>query len=106
MKLRMPTVDDLHERRERHLARSRAYRIAFGLAAVTLVLIGLVLWLFPVVPGGVLAFVGLAMLALEFAWAERLLTRALGAVERFRDRRRRHPETRNDAKEAERREAV
>ena len=102
----MPTAADVRARRARHLARGRTYRIAFALAGFTLTLIGIVLWLFPVVPGGILAFVGRAMLALEFAWAERLLGRSLDIVERYRARRAPRREARDDAQDEQRREAV
>ena len=79
----------VHAERERHLERGRVYRVAFAIAGFTVTIVGLVLWLFPVVPGGALMFVGLAMLALEFAWAERLLERSLALAERVGDRFRR-----------------
>lgn len=83
---RHPLLARLHTRRERHLQRSRLYRVGFAVAGFALTIVGLVLWLFPVVPGGALTFVGLAMLALEFAWAEKLLAHSLRLVERVRRR--------------------
>ena len=76
-------VDRLQERKDVHRQRSRAYRIAFGLAGFVVLLAGVVLSL-PFVPGPglLLVAVGLAMLALEFAWAERLLARILDRLER------------------------
>jgi uncharacterized protein (TIGR02611 family) len=75
-------VERLQERKELHKRRSRAYRIAFGAAGFAVVLTGLVLSL-PFVPGPglLLVAIGLGMLALEFAWAERLLARILERLE-------------------------
>ena len=67
-------------RRERHLRRSRAYRVAFTIAAFAIVLGGLALVPLPG-PGWAIVFVGLGMLALEFKWAERLMERILDRFE-------------------------
>lgn len=50
---------------------NRLYRIAVGLLGATIVVVGLVLVPLPG-PGWVIVFVGLAVLATEFAWAARL----------------------------------
>ena len=80
---RHPLLERLHARRERHARRSLAYRVAFAGAGFAVVAGGIVLSL-PLVPGpGIpLVAVGLAMLALEFAWAERLLARVVHGVDR------------------------
>jgi len=80
-------IDRVRHRREQHKRRSRAYRIAFGIAGFVVLLGGIVLSL-PFVPGPglVLVAVGLGMLALEFAWAERLLERIIGRVEQASER--------------------
>ena len=80
-------IERVRERKERHRQRGRAYRIAFGIAGFAVLLGGVALSL-PLVPGpGVpLIAVGLAMLALEFAWAERLLERVLDRVEQMGER--------------------
>ena len=80
---RHPLLDRLHARRERHARRSLAYRVGFGAAGFAVVAAGVVLSL-PLVPGpGIpLIVVGLAMLALEFDWAERLLERIVLRVDR------------------------
>lgn len=77
----------MRHRREQHKQRSRAYRIAFGIAGFVVLLGGVVLSL-PFVPGPglLLVAVGLAMLALEFAWAERLLERILDRLEQAGER--------------------
>ena len=66
----------LAERREEHARRSRFYRIGFAIAGATVTLAGLTMLVTPG-PAFVVIPIGLAMLALEFAWAERLLDRAL-----------------------------
>jgi hypothetical protein len=80
-------IDRLEERRERHSGRSRTYRIAFAAVAFALLLAGVVLSL-PLVPGPGLPLiaVALAMLALEFDWAERLLRRVAHRVEQVEER--------------------
>ena len=79
----MKQLDQLEARKARHKQRAPAYRISFALVGGILVVAGIVLSL-PLVPGpGVaLVAVGLAMLALEFDLAERLLRRVLERVER------------------------
>ncbi len=73
----------LHERRARHLERKRIYRVAFAVSGFLVLVAGIVLAL-PLVPGPglLLVAIGLGMLALEFSWAERLLTRTLLRLER------------------------
>jgi uncharacterized protein (TIGR02611 family) len=70
----------LEDRREHHLEHGTLYRVAFALAGFTVLLAGLAML---VLPGPALAVipVGLAMLALEFAWAERLLEVAVDKAE-------------------------
>ena len=72
--------EKLEERREYHLERGRLYRVAFALAGFTVFLAGLAML---VLPGPALAVIpiGLAMLALEFAWAEKLLEIAVDKAE-------------------------
>ena len=80
-------IDRLEERRERHAQRHKLYRIGFGVAAVLVLLAGTILSL-PLVPGPGLPLVavGLAMLALEFAWAERLLRRIAHRIDQVEER--------------------
>lgn len=72
--------EKLEERREYHAEHGRLYRVAFALAGFTVFLGGLALL---VLPGPAFAVipVGLAMLALEFAWAEKLLEIAIDKAE-------------------------
>jgi uncharacterized protein (TIGR02611 family) len=69
-------VERLEARRETHKQRSRAYRVGFA-ALGMLILAGGVVMLVTPGPAFVLIPIGLAMLALEFAWAEQLLERSL-----------------------------
>ena len=73
-------AEKLQRRRERHLKRSKAYRVAFMVLAFVVVLGGLALVPLPG-PGWAIVFVGLGMLALEFDWAERLMEKALNRIE-------------------------
>jgi uncharacterized protein (TIGR02611 family) len=76
-------IERVRHRKELHKQRGRAYRIAFGIAGFVVLLGGIFLSL-PFVPGPGLLFVaiGLGMLALEFAWAERVLERTLERMSR------------------------
>jgi uncharacterized protein (TIGR02611 family) len=53
-----------------------AKRIAVTIAGVLVLLVGLAGLLLPVLPGWLLIFVGLGILATEYVWARRLLERA------------------------------
>jgi len=70
----------LAERREAHVRRSRIYRFLFGVAGAAVTLTGVAMLITPG-PAFVVIPIGLAMLALEFAWAEHLLDRALKQAE-------------------------
>jgi uncharacterized protein (TIGR02611 family) len=72
--------EQLAERREAHARRSRFYRIGFTIVGATVTLAGIAMLVTPG-PAFVVIPIGLAMLALEFAWAERLLDRALDQAE-------------------------
>jgi uncharacterized protein (TIGR02611 family) len=69
-------LDGLTERRERHRERSRLIRVAVALAGFLVVLVGIIMIPLPG-PGLLVVAVGLATLALEFAWAEHLLERTV-----------------------------
>ena len=66
----------LAERREEHLERGTFYRVVFAIAGVIVTLAGVAMLVTPG-PALVIIPIGLAMLALEFAWAERALDHAL-----------------------------
>jgi uncharacterized protein (TIGR02611 family) len=76
-----PIIERLQARRERHLARGRIYRIVFAGAGFTVLVAGLALLVLPG-PGIFVIVIGLTLLALEFAWAERMLERAIDRMER------------------------
>jgi uncharacterized protein (TIGR02611 family) len=76
-------IERLLARREHHQTRSRAYRIGWGILGGLVLLAGVVMLITPG-PAFVLIPIGLAMLALEFEWAERLLGHALVQAERAR----------------------
>ena len=76
-------MERLQKRRERHLARGRLYRLVFAVAGFTVLLVGVALLVLPG-PGLVVIVVGLTILALEFAWAERMLERMIDRMERAR----------------------
>jgi uncharacterized protein (TIGR02611 family) len=69
-------IEKLEERRESHRERGRLFRIGFGLVGAMILVGGLVMLVTPG-PAFVLIPIGLAMLSLEFVWAERLLERSL-----------------------------
>jgi uncharacterized protein (TIGR02611 family) len=78
-----PIIEHLRMRRERHLARSRLYRLVLAVAGFTVLLVGLALLVLPG-PGLLVIVLGLTILALEFAWAERMLERTVDRMERAR----------------------
>ncbi len=69
-------IQRLRERREAYKGYGRAYRIAWVTAGVIVVVAGLAMIVLPG-PALVVIPIGLAMLSLEFAWAERLLDSTL-----------------------------
>ena len=76
-----PASERLAERRRRHIQRGKLYRGGVVALGVLITLAGVVMVVAPG-PAFVLIPVGLGLLALEFAWAERLLGRALDYAER------------------------
>ncbi len=69
-------IEKLEARRATHRDRSRFYRIAFAVVGVAILVGGVVMLVTPG-PAFVLIPIGLAMLSLEFVWAERLLEKSL-----------------------------
>lgn len=78
-------VEKVRERRERHRQRSRIVRAAVALAGFVVVLAGLAAIPLPG-PGLLIVAAGLAILALEFAWAERWLERTIEQVDAAGDK--------------------
>jgi uncharacterized protein (TIGR02611 family) len=76
-------IEFVRRHRERHRQRSRVVRIAVATFGFLVILAGLVMSV-PLVPGpGLLVVaIGLAILALASAWAERLLERTIEQLER------------------------
>lgn len=72
----------LHERPLAHRRRSIWYRVAFAIAGGLVLLLGIVTIPLPG-PGWATVFVGLGMLAVEFAWAERLALVILAGLQLF-----------------------
>ena len=71
----------LAERRESYKDRGRLYRIMFIIAGAIVTLGGLAMLVLPG-PAFVVIPIGLAMLAMEFAWAESMLEKALTKAEK------------------------
>ncbi len=78
-------AEGLHERRERHLKRNRLYRLTVVAVGFVVTAVGIVMTGPVPGPGFLVIPVGLAILALEFVWAERLMHRALDYAERTGD---------------------
>jgi len=82
---RHPAIQKLYERRERHKQRSRLVRWAVALAGALITLAG-VMMTGPIPgPGFLIIPFGLALLALEFVWAERLLEKAVMWADRAKE---------------------
>jgi uncharacterized protein (TIGR02611 family) len=76
-------VERMQAERVRHRQRSKIVRIAYVVAGFTVLAAGITLLVAPG-PAFVVIPLGLAMLSLEFAWAERLLARAVAKSEQAR----------------------
>ena len=69
-------IDRLELRRAVHRERNPLFRIAFGIGGVIVTVAGVIMLVTPG-PAFVLIPIGLAMLSMEFVWAERLLVKSL-----------------------------
>jgi uncharacterized protein (TIGR02611 family) len=78
-------LDGVKERRERHRERSKVVRASVVLAGFVVVLAGLAMIPLPG-PGLLVTAAGLALLALEFVWAERVLERTIDHMGKATDR--------------------
>ena len=88
-----PSLVELRQgQRERHHQRPKAVRAIYVLAGFTVLIFGIITLITPG-PAFVIIPIGLAMLSLEFTWAERLLEKAIekGEQAKVRRRRRRGP---------------
>jgi uncharacterized protein (TIGR02611 family) len=81
---RRPLIERVRARQERHRQRNRIVRIAFAIAGFVVLLAGVIMLVTPG-PGIPVIILGLGMLALEFAWAERWLERVLNRAEQAVD---------------------
>ncbi len=78
---RSDQIQKVRERRARHKQKSRPYRAAVVVAGFAVTALGVVMTGPVPGPGIVIIPIGLALLALEFVWAERLLERAIDYAE-------------------------
>ncbi len=78
-------VQRLQAQRDRHSRRPRPIRALYVVAGFAILLAGVVMLITPG-PAFVLIPLGLALLSLEFAWAEALLDRALAKSEQAKAR--------------------
>ena len=69
-------VRKLRARQEQHRSRGKLYRALFVLLGLVVLAVGIAMLALPG-PAFVVIPIGLAVLSLEFAWAERLLEKAL-----------------------------
>src|SRR5687767_3004934 len=69
-------VSKLRAQREHHRDRSRVVRVLYGLVGFTLLLGGIAMLVAPG-PAFVVIPIGLAILSLEFRWAENMLEKSL-----------------------------
>src|SRR5262245_32278526 len=69
-------IERLELQRATHRERHFLFRLAFGLTGMLILVAGLIMLVTPG-PAFVLIPIGLAMLSMEFVWAERLLDRSL-----------------------------
>ena len=74
-------ADKLAARRESYKRRGRVYRAVFVLSGLIVTAVGIAMLVLPG-PALVVIPIGLAMLAMEFAWAERALEKALLQAEK------------------------
>jgi uncharacterized protein (TIGR02611 family) len=81
---RPPLIERVRARRDRHKGRNRIYRAVFAIVGFVVLAAGVVMLVTPG-PGIPVIILGLGMLALEFAWAERWLERLLNRAEQAVD---------------------
>jgi uncharacterized protein (TIGR02611 family) len=81
---RPPLIERVRARQERHRERNRIYRVVFAGVGFFVLTAGVIMLVTPG-PGIPVIILGLAMLALEFAWAERWLERLLDRAEQAVD---------------------
>lgn len=77
-------IERVRARRDRHKERNRIYRAAFAVTGFVVLAAGVIMLVTPG-PGIPVIILGLGMLALEFAWAERWLERLVTRAEQAVD---------------------
>ncbi len=82
---RPPLIERLQAQRDRHRKRARPIRALYVVAGFTIVLAGIIMLITPG-PAFVVIPIGLAVLSLEFAWAEQLLEAAVKKGEQAKAR--------------------
>jgi uncharacterized protein (TIGR02611 family) len=85
-----PALKRLQERKRRHQQRPRIVRYAVAALGALITLAGVVMTGPVPGPGFLVIPIGLTLLALEFAWAERLLEKAVVWADRARETARNH----------------
>ena len=80
-----PTIAKLHERKERHQERAKPVRWGIAVLGFLITLLGVVMTGPIPGPGFLVIPIGLALLALEFTWAERLLEKAVVWADKAKD---------------------
>lgn len=80
-----PTIAKLHQRKERHQERPKPIRWSIALVGFMVTLTGVVMTGPVPGPGFLVIPIGLAMLALEFTWAEKLLEKAVVWADKAKD---------------------
>jgi uncharacterized protein (TIGR02611 family) len=78
-------VERLQSQRERHLQRSKPVRALYVVAGFTVLGVGLAMLVTPG-PAFVVIPIGLAILSLEFVWAETMLQRAIEQAEKAKQK--------------------
>jgi uncharacterized protein (TIGR02611 family) len=79
-------IEKLAERRLRHRERNKLYRVGVVILGTLVTLAGLIMTGPVPGPGILIIPVGLALLALEFVWAERLLEKAIEHADKAKAR--------------------
>jgi uncharacterized protein (TIGR02611 family) len=78
-------AERLARRREEHVRRGKLYRVLFVLCGVVVTIAGVAMLALPG-PAFVVIPIGLAMLAMEFTWAEKALEKALEQADKAQEK--------------------
>ena len=73
-----------------------ARRLVIAVIGGTVLILSLVGYILPIIPGIPLTFLGLAILATEFVWAKRLLRKVKAQANALLDKVRSKPETKDE----------